>query len=290
MKLIYVLILSLAGAASWAQTAAPQPAGPAEPSGDTVLAVYDDGYELTYGALKIFMSTMPPEMQQAAMRDRSAFIKQFGLMRKLSGMAEKEGLHEQSPSREMLQFQRMQVLTSAQINRTLDQIRIPAEEVAKHYEEARSRYTQVRVKAIYISFVAGTAPAASGKKVLTEAEARIKMEKLAKEIRGGADFVKMVKLHSEDQTSVAKDGDFGNIRRNDSLPDAVRTAIFALGEGEVSEPVRQPNGYYLFRAEKVATQPLAEVRDEIFNELRQARFRQWMEEMQGSVKVQPAAQ
>ena len=286
MKPIHVFILLLAAAASRAQVAVPQPAGPGEPPGDTVIAVYEDGYTLTYGEMRIFMSTMPAEMQQAAMRDRKSFVSQFGLMRKLSALAEKDGLHEQSPSKEIIQFQRMQVLTGAQINRAMDQIRIPPEEIAKQYEAGRERYTQVRVKAIYISFVSGPAPTASKKKALTEAEARIKMEKLAKEVRAGADFVKMVKLHSEDQTSAAKDGDFGNIRRSDSLPDAVRNAIFALKEGEVSEPVRQPNGYYLFRAEKVATQPLPEVRDEIFNELKQTSFRKWMEEMQASAKLQ----
>lgn len=109
---------------------------------------------------------------------------------------------------------------------------------------------------------------------------------MLKQIRGGADFVKMVRQHSEDQTSAAKDGDFGNLRRGDNLPDAVRNAIFSLKQGEVSEPVRQPNGFYLFRAEKVNAQPFEQVRDEIFSELREKRFREWMEETQRSVNAE----
>lgn len=286
MKLIHALtVLCLVSAAAWGQASNPQPAPGPELDSSSVVAVFDDGTPLTYGELKIFLSNMPPQNQQLAMRDRKALIRQFALMRKLAMLAEKNRLHERSPSKEMLAHHRMQVLLSAQINHFMDTVRVPSEEIERHYNEHRDRYTQVRVKAIYISYVAGSPPAGAEKKALTEAEARIKIEKLLKEIRGGADFVEMVRKHSEDETSAAKDGDFGNIRRSDSLPDAVRKAIFELKEGEVSEPVRQPNGFYLFRAEKIVPQPLAQVRDEIFNQLKQERFRQWMEEMQAGVNV-----
>lgn len=283
MKLIYALIVvCLVSAAAWGQAAPSAPS--AEPNSSAVVAVFDDGTPFTYGELKIFLSTLPPQNQQAAMRDRKALINQFALMRKLAMLAEKNKLHERSPSKEMLAYHRMQVLLSAQINHFLDGIRVSGEEIEKYYAANTDSFRQVRVKAIYISFVAGQQPAGE-KKVLSEAEARIKIEKILKEIRAGADFVEMVKKHSEDETSMAKDGDFGNIRPSDNLPDAVRKAIFALKEGEVSEPVRQPNGFYLFRVEKIVAQPLDQVRDQVFNQLKQQRFRQWMEEMQASAKV-----
>jgi len=285
MKPFALLSLYLAGAALWAQTAPAQPARRAEPEPDTVVATFDDGGKLTYAELKTFINVLPAQMQQLAMRDRKAFITQFALMRKLAQMAEKNKLYEESPAKEMLQFNRMQVLTNAQINDTINKIAVPPADVQKQYEANKGRYTQVRVKALYISF-SPAAAAPGGKKYMTEPEARAKIEQLLKEIRGGADFVKMIKQHSEDQASAAKDGDFGNIRRGDNLPDAVRNAIFALKQGEVSEPVRQPNGFYLFRAEQITEQPLAQVRDEIFNELKQNHFRAWMEETQRSLNVQ----
>jgi peptidyl-prolyl cis-trans isomerase C len=278
MKPILALFLSIAAAAAWAQ--------PAQPGADTVIATLEDGAKVTYGQMQIFLSTLPPETQQAAMRDRKTFVSQYALMRKLSRMAEQNGLHEASPTREMIEFQRMQALTTAQVNSAMDQIRVPAADIEKYYQDNKDRYTQARVKAIYVSFVGNPALAGGEGKALTESQARIKVEKLLKEIRGGADFVKLAKVHSEDRTSAEKDGDFGVIRRGDSLPDAVRTAIFALKQGEVSEPVRQPNGYYLFRADQVTSQPFDQVRDDIFNHLKQERFRQWMEEMQASIKVQ----
>ena len=60
------------------------------------------------------------------------------------------------------------------------------------------------------------------------------------------------------------------IRRSDNLPEAIRNAVFALKPGEISEPVRQPNGFYLFRAEEGGCPPFQQVRDEIFNEVRRS--------------------
>lgn len=88
-----------------------------------------------------------------------------------------------------------------------------------------------------------------------------------------------MKENSQDQTSAAKDGNFGTLRSTDNLPDAIRTAIVALKAGEVSEPVKQPNGFYVFRAEDVTAQPYAEVQEQILNEVKQAKFKQWMDEV-----------
>ena len=97
--------------------------------------------------------------------------------------------------------------------------------------------------------------------------------------------MKLVKEHSEDQASAAKDGDFGTIRRSDNLPEAIRNAVFALKSGEISEPVRQPNGFYLFRADDVGVRPFTQVRDEIFNEVKNLQFKSWMDQTEKSVVV-----
>jgi len=54
----------------------------------------------------------------------------------------------------------------------------------------------------------------------------------------------------------------------------------------VTEPVRQPNGFYLLRAEEVAIPPPLQVRDEIFTELRQGHYSQWLEQTNKDAKVE----
>jgi parvulin-like peptidyl-prolyl isomerase len=115
--------------------------------------------------------------------------------------------------------------------------------------------------------------------LLTEAEAKAKADRIVAELGTGADFIKLAKLHSEDETSKQKDGDFGTIRQSDNLPTAIRDTIFALKQGEVSRPVRQPNGFYIFRAEEVGAQPLSLVKADIDAYLRDQRSRQWMDEV-----------
>jgi len=299
MKYILVFLFT---AAVWAQSAAPPaPASPSAPeakaprvvtqtidmsqllgvvSPDTVVATFEDGRNITAGELNSFLAAMPPNMAQAARRDRKAFVQQFALMHRLSEMAEKAKLDQQSPTREALAFNRMYLLMNAQLHEVLTTISVPPAEVQSFYDANKDRFKQVKVKAIYIPFSAEpAAPGANEPKHLSEAEAQAKIAKLRADIAAGADFVKLVKENSEDPTSAAKDGDFGTLRSTDNLPDAIRKAIFALKAGEVSEPVKQPNGFYLFRAEEVAAQPLAEVQPEVLNELKQAEFKKWMDEV-----------
>jgi peptidyl-prolyl cis-trans isomerase C len=273
--------------AAWAQSTAPQAATPPPPPdlpADTVVATFGNGEKLTAGQLRSFIAAMPPQMQQNALRDRKAFVQQFALMERLSEMAEQAKLDQQSPTRESLAFNRMYLLMNAQLHEKMSAITVPPGAVQAFYDQNKDRFTQAKVKAIYVSFSANP-PGSDGKKHLTEAEAQAKIEKLRTAIVGGADFVKLVKEDSEDTTSAAKEGDFGVIRRTDNLPDAIRKAIFALKTGDVSEPVRQPNGFYLFRAEQLSAQPFSEVQEEIFNELKQARFKEWMDATTGALNL-----
>jgi parvulin-like peptidyl-prolyl isomerase len=112
---------------------------------------------------------------------------------------------------------------------------------------------------------------------MAEADAKAVAQKVVAQIRGGADFIKMVKQHSEDEGSKQKDGDMPVMRQSDNLPDAIRSVVFGLKTGEVSEPVRQPNGFYIFRAEEVSARPLAEVKGEIDAQLRNQRSREAIE-------------
>src|SRR5271165_1837325 len=98
-------------AAVWAQSAAPPAAPPAPAPGagsqaqspnmvtstfdvgkamaktvspGTVVATFEDGRKLTAGELDSFLAAMPPNMAQAARRDRRAFVQQFAMMHRLS--------------------------------------------------------------------------------------------------------------------------------------------------------------------------------------------------------------
>lgn len=263
MKLqIFALFACLASV--WAQSAAPLP----NLSDETVVATFDDGATMTMGEFKRICAVLPADNQQQALRNRGEFLKQWALLRKLAREAEAGKLDQLSPSKEAIEYNRLAILSEARMRQAGAEISVLPSDVSKYYEANQDRYKQVRVKAIYIGF---------GGQKLSEANAKAKASQIAAQARGGADFLKLVRIHSDDATSKAKDGDFGAIRVSDNLPDAVRDAIFNLKEGQVSDPVRQPNGFYIFRAEKIEVRPFSAVRDDIFSELKNQRYGEWLD-------------
>ena len=290
MKGLAFLIFNCGVAA--AQVAAAPPSGLPDLPEQTVIAVFDDGTKLTMGEYKNIYAILPPNGQQGAVRDRKAFLEQWALLRKLAAAAQKEKLDQASPTREALEYYRLNVLSQAAINDQVMNTVPEPEAIDKYYESNKERYKQVKVKAIYITFSKEpVSKLVGGKPLLSEDEAKARIRKLLSEIRSGADFVKLARENSDDDASRDKDGDFATLRPTDNIPDAIKSAVFALKPGEVSEPVEQPNGFYLLRAEEISYRPAAEVRGEMIENMKQEHFRQWMQQMHDSVKVQfPSAE
>ncbi len=65
----------------------------------------------------------------------------------------------------------------------------------------------------------------------------------------------------------------------------VKAAVFAAKVGELTEPVKQANGFYIFRVEEIVAQPFQDVQATVINELKDGRFREWMTELQKSIDV-----
>jgi peptidyl-prolyl cis-trans isomerase C len=288
---VFCLLAFASFSAIWAQTApvsAPAPPPLPDLDDDAVVAIFGDGTKFTMGNFKRIYEALPPANQQMALRNREQWLHQWELLRKLTKMAEDAKLDQESPYKETLAYGRMNVLATAQINAAINQVVVEPGDIVKYYDSNRQKYTQVKVKAIYIAFSddAAGSSASKGKKPLTEAEAKAKATKLVGAIKGGADFVKLVKENSDDETSREKDGDFATLRSSDNIPDAFRAAVFAMKKGDVSEPLKQPNGFYLLRAEEVTVRPLSEVRDEIYNDLKSTRSDEWLRGMDRDAKVQ----
>ncbi len=230
----------------------------------------------------------PPEAQKNLLKDGKAFVEQFALLKKLAEMAEKSHLDQQSPLKEQLEITRRQWLASAQATAAMNSITVSGQEQKKFYQDHLDRYTQAKVKVLFVSFHANPQPQTDpkAKKALSEPEAKEKVEKLLARIRHGADFVKLVKENSDDPESVAKDGDFGVIKRTDNLPDNIKTTIFSLKPGQVSDPLRVPAGFWVFRLEDLTVEPYeGKVRDDIFIEIQQGRFNEWKDKLQKSLDV-----
>ncbi len=277
MKALQILLLPAAAVCFWAQAAEEIPA-------NTVVATIE-GRKFTADEMKRMIAAMGPQAQKNFDANPKTFIEQFALLMKLSNLAEQSKLDKESPYRERLEFSRMQILMQAQVDKASSEIDITGEDQKKYYEANLDRYTQARIRVIYISFVSNPQASGGPKKPLSEEEARKKAEDLVKKLRAGADFAELAQQHSDDASSAEKGGEYGSVKKSDNIPDHIKKAIFALKPGEVSDPVKQPNGFYIFRAEEIGVEPFEKVQDEIHKTLQTQLFQKWLDATRAAVQV-----
>src|SRR5678816_2240246 len=117
--------------------------------------------------------------------------------------------------------------------------------------------------------------------------AKATMDLVVAQARKGVDFVKLVKQHSADQDSAAKDGDFADITPDSKVPEAIRKTIFTTKPGQLTPVIPQPAGLYLFEVTAVNMRPLEDVAQETRSLTGQQRAVEWMEaeKKKASVKI-----
>ncbi|WP_290630833.1 SurA N-terminal domain-containing protein [Aquisalimonas sp.] len=148
----------------------------------------------------------------------------------------------------------------------IDDVDVSDDEIETRYEQVRGdRYTEDRlVEARHILI---RVDEDADDETVTEAKQRV--EELRQRIMDGESFVELAEAYSDDPGSAGRGGDLGRVERGDMV-EPFEDALFALDEGEVSEPVRSPFGIHLIEATTATggeVTPLEEVRDELRREI-----------------------
>lgn len=149
----------------------------------------------------------------------------------------------------------------------MGQVSVSDDEIAQYYEQNRNRFTTEasrRVSHILVEVPAGADDAA-------RTRARERAEDVLRTVREGSrSFADVAREYSDDKGSAAAGGDLGWITQGSLVP-AFEQVAFALKEGDVSEVVETEFGFHIIRADEVRpvqVKPLAEVRDQLANEIR----------------------
>ena len=249
---------------------------------DSVVATVN-GKKYTAGEVRALTEKLPPQQRQFMMINPANGLEQILTYQYLASDAEKQGIDKQSPYKEELELQRTLALAQADMNVYRAKIAIPGEEQQKYYQDHATDFQQAKVSIIYIAFSGGRVK--SDIKVLNEDEAKAKIEKLRQQLVAGADFATLAKENSDDKESAAKGGEFGIVKQTSNQPAAVKKAIFSLKPGGISEPVRQANGFYIFKVDELTTQPYSEVSAQINETMRQEKYNEWFHGIQSRFKV-----
>ena len=288
----YCLALVLACSAAFAQTP------PTSDIPDDAVVAKVDGKEVTAGEIRKNMMVMPQEFVNLFQQNPKYAVQQLFMLRYLADEAERVKLGEESPLKEQLAFLRANSLASAMISHEHNSFTVSSQMIKEFYDRNQARYQQAKIKVIYIAFKP-TAPvtgSVSSEKSLedvaralsegslsktqrTEADGRKLAEDLVQQIRGGADFAKLVAGYSEDAASKAAGGDFGVVNINSSYSAEVKKAVLALKPGEITDPLRQSNAFYIIRVEDKTVQPVGELTTPISQEIRQAHLNEWLSEV-----------
>lgn len=271
---------------------------------DTVVAKVA-GISVTVADVRKMLEFAPQNVTQQFKTNPQQAIAGYYALRYLSDEAAKLGLDKVSPYKEQFEalydLLKEEILANAMVNQLHDGYNVSAEQIDDFYAKNQSRWEEAKIKVILISFkptpVGGVKSGESTESAIedaakraiegahtknerTEEDAQKLASDLVRQLRGGADFAKLVAQYSDDAESKASGGDFGtSIKANGSFAPELKKAVFAMKQGEISDPVRQGNGFYIIRLEDKTVQPINDVRGEIVMELRNNHRDQYMSDV-----------
>ena len=252
------------------------------------------GKDITVADVEKMLSAFNPQDLQMFQANPQLALSQYFLFIHLADEGDKARLLEKSPYKEQFELLKIQLLRQARLNEENNSFPVTPEMLESYYKQHSAQYEQAKIKVIQISFAGQVVSAGTGIDAIkaaaqgalaaaqakrSEPEAKALADDIVKQLRGGADFVKMVEKYSEDPVSKAAGGDFGVIKITSEYPAELKSAVFALKPGEVSAPIRQPTAYYVIRLEDKGLQSIDEVREPIVQILRNEHMNQWMKDI-----------
>jgi peptidyl-prolyl cis-trans isomerase SurA len=138
-------------------------------------------------------------------------------------------------------------------------ITVNDKEVEDFYNGNRERFVSARGVALAMIMVDPADNASQGimqsEDAKGDAEAKLKIDNINQQLKGGADFATVARAKSEDATSVPRGGDIGFATEDDlkqnGFPADLVAKFFSMQAGDRTEPVRFDSGkYYVFKLEE----------------------------------------
>jgi peptidyl-prolyl cis-trans isomerase SurA len=158
-------------------------------------------------------------------------------------------------------------------------VNISPDEVKAYYDAHPQEFTVGKERFRLAQILIAVPPNASPDQI---AAARAKAESIRKQLLAGADFGKLAREDSDDD-SKSQGGELGDFSRGDMI-DSIQNAIDHMKVGEISEPVRTSHGFHILKLEahdKPGLKPLAEVsgqiREKLVGQKAQQQFGTWVD-------------
>ncbi|MDQ2922019.1 MAG: SurA N-terminal domain-containing protein [Acidobacteriota bacterium] len=137
-------------------------------------------------------------------------------------------------------------------------ITVNDKEVEDFYNSNRDRFVSSRGVALAMIVADpadNTSQGISQNDAKNDAEAKLKIDNIYQQLKGGADFATVARAKSEDATSLTRGGDLGFATEEDlkqnAFPPELVSRFFTMQAGDITEPIRFNSGkWYVFKLEE----------------------------------------
>ena len=242
-----------------------------------------NGEPVTESEFQAAYSQLPEDMQRqfSSEQGKQAFAEQIVRLKILEQEGRKLGVEKDPKVAGQLAADHTNIIAAATAQKLVPQ---PTNEaVQKFYNENKKNFESMELSHILIAYQGGMVPPRNGK-APSQQEALIKAEKLAEQLKKGADFAKLAKQYSDDASSAERGGTLGPFSPG-MLPPELEAHVFQLQPGQVSDPIPSRYGIHIFKAGAHVAQPLDQVRQGISRRVQQQTTLEKVEQMRKGAKV-----
>ena len=303
MKSSILSLFLLTSTIAWAQTAAPSvsptpapeqlkargPAAVAQEEPTRVVAVINGQNITAEQALKLLKGMPANELQRFEQTPGglTSALQQLFMMQHFAELARQQHLEQQDPWKSQLEFYRENLMAQAYIGQVSNSAKPTAADLKSYYDQHPQQFQEAKLSAIFIGFTppGAAAPAAGTPGARTEDAARTKSDDLVKKLRGGADFVQTAKMESDNKPSAAKGGELGSFSP-DKLPKEISDPVFKLKTGEITDPIRESNGFYIFKIDNLNKKTFEQSQEEIVTTLKNEQVRKVLDSNSKQYEIQ----
>lgn len=248
-----------------------------------------NGQNVTAGqALKMLQAMPSAELQrfQQGGGGLSTALQQLFMMQHLAQIAAEQHLDQKDPWKSQLAFYRDNMLAQAYVSQITNSANPSSQDVKNYFDQHPQEFQGAKLSAIIINFTpAGGAPAPNTPGAKTEAQAKAKADAAVKKLRGGANFADVVKTDSDHKASADKGGELGTFSP-DKLPKEISEPVFKLKPGEITDPIREANGFYILKLDSLGKKTFEQAQADIVNTLKQDRVRKVLDQTNQQYQVQ----
>ena len=242
-----------------------------------------NGEAITQEEFEAAYQMLPEDMRRqfASEPGKMAFAEQLVRMKLLEQEAQHAGLDSDPKVAGQLAAQRTDLLADIAADKVIGQPTPQA--VQAFYEKNKQRFETLDLSHILIAYAGGMVPPRVGS-ALPETDAMNRALAVYAELRKGEPFPEAAKKYSDDTGSARQGGELGPVAHG-MLPQELDARVFQIPVGQFSSPIPSRLGIHIFRVNSKGTRPLAEIRANVAQRVRQQNMFDRVEVLRRNAKV-----